>query len=539
MEFLNLDESKIREFNQKIFSSPVAFADLVLGIHYHPGQVKWIKNSRKRINILRPGNRWGKTISAAGKHLWQCMCKPCLAGRIMSYEEWLRVEYQTLNFGPNYELGRGALQLAVEIAQGDLLIFACPFCDSHRVGKESIEASEYYCLDCLSRFTEPNSRLNKSILKDWAITENRADAQILPYIQFRTGARLLGRSYDEMGVAFKMKALAYVTGDECADIRELWTFTNNTLLPRVVSFNGQIDLVGTPQPDGTDYMRMIEMAEEDMGKEGWEKNGLFYTQQGSMYENTFLPKEAIEEIEKIADPMMREQIIRGQYVETGEKYFGFERVNNAIDRSSKLVEQPQPGGKYVTAVDFAGGESAWADFTVVMTIDYSKEPYRVVYFNRFKGSEMSIPAQYLLVEDVVARFGSRLIIDSSALGGKNAMAFLSHLGPISAEFGPTKSSTLKAEMLATLKIAFDGGNTARKRIRERDINGDWFDVNPDWGLIRFPEIPVLISELQNYKLDDTKLRTDCVMALAMLVHWLEMRRPKLPHNRAIDFDFLG
>ena len=119
------------------------------------------------------------------------------------------------------------------------------------------------------------------------------------------------------------------------------------------------------------------------------------------------------------------------------------------------------------------------------------------------------------------------------------MAFLGHLNPISCEFGPNRQSTLKAEMLATLKITFDGGNTERKRIREKNDVGDWEDKNLDWGLIRIPNIMVLINELQNYKLDDGKIRQDCVMTLAMLIHWVEMRRPKVIHRKAIDFDFLN
>ncbi len=502
---MNLDETKLAQLNKQIYNNPIAFAKLILGIELHEGQVRWIKNSTRRINILRPGNRYGKSLIAAIKHVWQCMCKPNLAGRVFTTQEWLRVEYQTLNFGPTYELGRGVLQLARDLVQGNVLM--------------------------------PGGKTNHSLLADWAITDDRSNSPQLPYLEFKTGARLLGRSYSEMGVAFKMKSLAFITGDECGDINELWIFTNNTLLPRVVDLDGSIDLVGTPQPEGTDYMRMIEMAEEDMRKPDWKENGLYYTQKGSMYDNPFIPKTAIEEVERIADPSLREQIIRGESVESREKYFGFTRIQNAV-ADIQLLEQGLPGRKYITAVDFAGGDSAWADYTVIMTVDYTTEPYHVVYFNRFQGGDISIPMQYKLVEEVCLKFGGkgRIIIDSSALGGKNAMAFLSHLNPISAEYGATQYSTKKAEMLATLKIAFDGGQT-RKRVRVKNDLGDFVDENPDWGLLKIPNNLILINELQNYKLDDAKIRTDCVMTLAMAIHWIEMRRPKVVRRRAVDFDF--
>jgi hypothetical protein len=170
-------------------------------------------------------------------------------------------------------------------------------------------------------------------------------------------------------------------------------------------------------------------------------------------------------------------------------------------------------------------------------VDFTSEPYKLIGFRRFKGGDVSIPAQYQLVDEVTRAFNSKLIIDSSALGGKNAMAFLGHLNPISQEFGPTRSSTLKMDMLASLKIALDGGQASELRRVRKEVDGNWVDENENWGLLRIPNIPVLINELQNYKLDDSKIRQDCVMCLAMIIHWLEMRRPKMTVRRAVDVDF--
>jgi hypothetical protein len=497
--------SSTKELNLQIHNDPAKFSELVLGISLHPGQLKWIWFSNHRLNILRPGNRFGKTLVTAIKHIWHCMCKPKLDGKVISYDEWLRVEYNTLNFGPTYELGRGALMLARDIVQGNILL--------------------------------PDGTTNQSMLKDWAIVDDRSEANVLPSLEFKTGSKIFGRSMNEMGVAFKMRKLAYISGDECADVPNLWTFTNNTLLMRVVDMDGTIDFVGTPQPEGFDYMTMIELAEEDMKRDDWEKSGNYYVQKGSIYENTFLPKFAIEEIERIADPMMREQIIRGEYVEIGDKYFGFERIQHSVDENIILVDYPESNRKYVTAFDPAGGESQWSDYTVIITIDYTEEPYRIVNFKRFKGGDVSIPMQYQLVSELVTTFHSQLVIDSSSLGGKNAMAFLSHLNPVMCEFGNMRGGSYKAEMLATLKIAFDGGQSMKFR-RDRVKEGnDWVDKNPNWGLIRIPNIPSLINELQNYKLDDGKIRQDTVMALAMAIHWIEMRRPKMLRKKAVDMDF--
>ena len=528
------------KLSQEIRNDPIRFIDEFLGIYPHPGQREWLTNATKVINILRPGNKWGKTMSEALMHTWHAMCKPNLRDRVLSEDEWLRVAYQTLVFGPEYEQSREMLKMVVEVVQGSMLIYVCPQCDSHRIDKATAKEKYFHCLDCGAYFERAKSRTNKSLLKDWAIEADRSGAQLMPHLKWFNGSMTLGRSYDEMGKAFKMKALAYITGDECADIMELYVFTTNTLLPRLFTLRGIIHFVGTPQPGGLDYARMIDMAEDDMRRPDWGTSGELYTQKGSVYDNTFIDADYIRRIEAVADPDLRKQIIEGEIVQVGEKYFGFDRVKNMIDAEMKLLDQGLPGRKYLTSVDFSAGESAWSDWTCIFVFDYTEEPWRLVFWKRFKGRDMPIPLQYELVRDVVHRFASRLIIDSSAAGGKNAKAFLRDLHPIPFEAGPTGGhSTKKAEGLGSMKVALDGGDS--KELRRQAVvteDGKTLDSNPTWGLVRVPNIPELFGEVVNYKLDDKKIITDQVMTMMMAIDWLMMRRPKQSRNRAVDLDML-
>jgi len=497
-----MDNLNSLKLSKKIRGNPLLFAEEFLGISVHKGQEKWVRAATRLINILRPGNKWGKTLIEAVIHIWHAVCKPKLKAK--SESAWLRSRYQTLVFGPTYEQSRELLSMIVDLVQGNLLL--------------------------------PDGTTNKSQLKDWAITEDRSGAVLLPNIRWFNNASTLGRSYDEMGKAFKMKSLAFITGDECADITELWTFTNNTLLPRLTMFNGIIHFSGTPQPGGIDYNRMIKMAEEDMAKKDWKEQGMWYTQKGSLYENEFAPKDYIEKMERIADPELKKQIIYGEIVEIGEKYFGFTRIHNALDRNLQLLDHALPGRSYITAYDPAGGESVWADYSVCMTVDYTTEPYQVVHFWRVKGAkDVPIPMQYAKVKDIVTKFQSRLIVDTGSLGGKNAKVFLRELHPIC--FEGVRS---KGEMLDALKTAFDGGQSKeRRRMLKINKKGKQVEVHLDWGLIRFPDIPQLYAELMNYRIEDKKIHQDCVMALGMAIWWIELRRPKIPRNRAEDFDLLA
>jgi len=113
------------------------------------------------------------------------------------------------------------------------------------------------------------------------------------------------------------------------------------------------------------------------------------------------------------------------------------------------------------------------------------------------------------------------------------MAFLKHLHPIPLQM----SSALKKEMLSTLKTALDGGQSEKfRRNKVIDDFGIVKDLNPKWGLVRIPDIQILEKELKDYKLDDKKLRTDCVMALAQGVFWVEMRRPRQEKNKMVPWD---
>jgi len=526
----------IEQFTDEVRKDPVEFADKILGIQLHPGQIKWLKNADKLINFLRPGNRFGKTLSEGIMHIWHATTKPGLFGKARNEAEWMSIDYPTLVFGPEYEQSRELLRLIVDIVEGNLLIPCCPFCDSHRIHKESAKDKQFDCVDCKQKFVEPEHRVNHSLLKGWAIEKDSSNAQLMPHLIWFNNSKTLARSYDEMGKAFKMKALAYITGDECSDIQELYTFTTNTLLPRLINFKGIIHFVGTPQPDGFDYQRMIEMAEEAMQR----PNPNMYTQKGSVYENIFVDAAYVQQIEDVADPELRRQIIDGEFVQLGDKYFGFDRIRNMVDPNIVMLKEGYVGRNYLVSVDFAYGSSDWADYTVILVFDYTEEPWKVVYFDRFKAKEVPVPVQYKMVKEIVDNFKARLIIDSSGPGGKNALAFLKEIHPIAFEAGPTgPTSSKKQEGLASLKAALDGaGNTELSRVVRTNPDGTKEDLKKVWGSIRTPNIPELISEMSNYKLDDKRLRTDCVMALMMGVDWLMMRRPKQARNKAVDIDFL-
>ena len=127
-----------------------SFAENVLGMQVHDGQKFWFRESTKAINVLKPANQWGKTTAEAIKHIYHAVTKPQLNRFDMSLEDKMRFDYKTLNAGKTYEVARGVLEQAVDIAE--------------------------------SKYLLPSGHYNKSLLRGWAIKEVWEAAPKLPQI---------------------------------------------------------------------------------------------------------------------------------------------------------------------------------------------------------------------------------------------------------------------------------------------------------------------------------------------------------------------
>src|SRR3990167_9037512 len=79
---------------------PVYFAENFLGMELYPEQKVWLRNSTKPINILDPGNRWGKSCVIAIKHIWFHFYQKTGAG--LNRDEM--GQYMTCNLAPHSEV---------------------------------------------------------------------------------------------------------------------------------------------------------------------------------------------------------------------------------------------------------------------------------------------------------------------------------------------------------------------------------------------------------------------------------------------------
>jgi hypothetical protein len=472
------------------------FSKTFLGIDITPKQKEWVDKSDRMVNILRPGNQFGKTTIEAIKHIYQAFTKPRLSKFALNPEGWLRTEYPTLNFGKTYEIAKAVFYTMIDIINGDFLIYN-PITQEAHVNDSKITTAAV------------------------EIKENP-----LPFIRWWNNSITMIRSYDDLGTSFKAKKIAFISGDEVGDIPNLILFMNATLLPRLAFFQGNLDLVGTPQELG-DYQELVELA--------WKGNQDYFLMGGTMYDNTHLNPQYVKKIEDIADPDLRRRMIYGEFVESGERFFPIMDIMNAckldVVPPSGFLEDPVPTGRYVLSYDPAAAN----DNAAIGVIRYDCVPYRIAYLKIFKGNSIPLPMQYSILISIFKKYKDmkckiRFIYDEGGLGGKNVKAYLTELNGYGFPGEGHSYAETKADSLARLKDVLERGRETRI------VDGKEVDMATQWGGLHLPNDRSLRIELEGYKLDDKKIKNDQVMMLSMAIWYIERLKPRLVHKSAIDFD---
>jgi len=504
----------------------IYFVENILGMFVHPGQKRWFEKSTKPINILKPANQWGKTTAEAIKHIYEAVVKSKLDRFDMSPANKQEFGYLTLNVGKTYEISKGVQEQAVDIAEGKYLL--------------------------------PNGKYNKSLLKGWAIRDNWDAPPRLPQIIWWNHSRTLIRSYDGLGEAFKRLRLAFISADECGDIPELKLFLNGTILPRLFFFQGSVDLVGTSQPKGVEYEEIAEEAEE-IYKEDPDNNQYFVIsaktdpEMASVYANIYMPKESIQNIEAIADPELRKQIIYGQYVDWSKHLYTWDEVSQMFktdleyDVESGFSEEPKENEYYAFGTDLAASEDETSCTCIRYNIrsklsdgTFKYYPHRVVFHKAWKGDSFPLSVQYEMIKQIFLKFKimsparTKFIFDAGSLGGKNVEQAFKELHGY--PFPPKGRSyaEIKAEGMGKVKEVL-----GRNREFIVGESGKIVDKNPDWGGIKAsPKIAGLRRQLEIASKDDDKIKNDQYTSFMMALHYIEMRAPKSGHYKAVNFNYM-
>lgn len=358
---MNQLPGELKQILSRSKTDPVIFAEKLLGITLHEGQKTYCRN-RKKVNVLSPANRFGKTTLLSVLHIWYAWTKRGV--RQGDMESWVNAEYLTCALAPHSQ-------------QAEVVIRTI----------RQILTSTYPVLDNYGKLTT-----NKCLI-EWFLT--RANETAPMQVEYANNAKTLVRSTGEdRGKSIAAKAFAYIGYDEAGKSLHLEEEYKSTLLPRTADLDGDIDLVGTPDAESPSFIFFQEMFWRG-GGDNYPQEELHYSQEGSAAENPYLPAGYVEDMKKKyppGDPYL-EQVLYGKFISVGDKVFDHQTILKcAKDYLDDEETIPFPeytpfesGHRYIMAIDSAIGN----DDLVITVLDWTTLPSKIVRLSGKKGNSQS------------------------------------------------------------------------------------------------------------------------------------------------------
>ncbi len=447
---------------ERFSKDPVLFLQVLSPKKPHPGQIRWLQGSTQPINVLVPGNRWGKSTVIAMKHIWKCVFKVGLtpAQRLRGDE------YNTIS------VAMSADQAGIVFREAKMLL---------------------------------QHKLLRPLVKEFRSSP-------FPHIVFTNGAVMHCRSAHDDGKYIDGHAYRYLSIDEAGWISTLRFLMTNVILMRLAG-GGEVDLIGTPKGYNDLYFYF------ERGQRGVKG---YYSQRGSIYDNPHLPREDILMRDKLlasADPKVREQVLFGEFVDFTGLAFTRDQRDNAFDPSLPLHQPWLFGHKYVAAWDLG----RTTDYTVGCVLDVTVRPWTLVSFTRL--NRVAWEEIYATIGRVAAEYKIRWsVIDATGPQGDVIEEELTKRG-IQVDGYKSTTRALKVDLINGLQNALDEGRGSLGEREQIDEHDNVFMVpileppGTGWGILRLPLITQLMDEMGIYSLDDKDIQyTDSVMALALATH---------------------
>ena len=202
--------------------------------------------------------------------------------------------------------------------------------------------------------------------------------------------------------------------------------------------------------------------------------------------NPFIPASEIEEVKSTLPSDVFRQEYLAEFLEDSAGVF--RGIKDCIQGE---LEEPKPGGEYIVAWDIAKNQ----DFSVLLCMERQRK--HVVAFDRF--NQIEYQHQLNRLENMARKYRASIIMDSTGVGDP-LFEEVRRRGMVVQGFKFTGES--KQQLIENLQVM----------IEQQKIS--------------FPDIPVLINELQSFQYEMTRAgnirysapegyHDDCVIALAL------------------------
>jgi len=483
----------------------------------HSGQVKYLRETTRRktrINVLVPGNRWGKSSLIACLQIWFLFYKFGIAEG--NRDAWLKTEYRTANIAP------------------------------HSAQTEAVFKAIHQILSSTYSIKTPQGIVTNKCLIEWFYLKQRT-VNTPPYRQvFLNNSYIEHRSLGaDQGDALQGKPYGLITYDEGGRSLHLKDEVMGNLLPRLGDWMGPFHLLSTPDKDSPSILYHHELY----------KNGLAgvnstYTQEGSLRENLLFGEKQIEEQYRLFenDPM-GPQVLDGKFLTGGDNLFPLEQIEIAQNKELDDGLLYQEGHQYVIGTDTAMSTDEMVH-TILYITDLKVERHdttflitggkaKLVRQKCAKGSSKS-PQQH--INDFVDLF-------DSYNKNNNVQHLLETWNGESARFYQDLPYRIQAVTdcygsWQPDRRSTENSNKPRPKtqnIKKSDIlialqklfAAEAIEI-PKHDTNRHPDGADLPEQLFIYKEDDKNLPTDRVISLA-LASWLAIESNKVQTLQFIDF----
>jgi len=238
--------------------------------------------------------------------------------------------------------------------------------------------------------------LGKSSLHDLV---KRTRYSPYPLLQFVHGSEIHARSADKPNNLRGRKAHLVIL-DEAAFIKDSAVY--DVIEPMLADYNGRLVKISTPYGKNHFYDSFMKGIE---GVRGYESFRFPSTM------NPYISREFLE-LKKLeyGETSLRWRVeYEAEFVDDESVVFPWSIIEDVIE-DYKVPIKPQSGHMYSMGVDIA----KYQDYTVIIVLDITEKPYRLVYFERFNQRSWS----YVLsrIETVYKRYQPKGYIDVTGVG---------------------------------------------------------------------------------------------------------------------------
>lgn len=454
---------------------PIFFAKVLLGINLNPFQIRFFEEVMRgnRQILVVSSNQIGKTVAIAVLHIWDNFFKR----RIFGDKELLKsAYYSTLNVSPISRQSKEAYRTVLEILGNNF------------------------------SWEENGKRYVNKCRIDWFLKDKN---ETLGKIGFsnNTAFYCLSTRADE-GAGLQGSQFGLITYDEAPQSHHLQEELPARILSRTAKYAGTVILVGTPDDLAPSQQYWFHLASEAI-----KRKGSWSLVRGKYDENIFIPEKVRTEYKdrlKKMSPLHYYQVTEGKFITSAIKMFSPEIIE-ALWIPERMSPTPaREGNEYVISVDWGIADSG--DETVFLVADISL-PLDIIVVNSYSkkgGDPVSLMTTLNLFRQAYNE--AVVIMDTSSLGGVIFKKMLSHMKPISFDYA------YKNDALTYLQIYLRNRYRLRGKTYE-EIEKELAQL--DTGIVSSYYLPKLEEEMANYRIQDTKIKQDWVMALAQLIWYVQ------------------